>query len=332
MKLSMPIVVNGKTILDSGKSIENEGILEKVKLNGVKKIDVKGEYAEKLAKAHPDFYSNHNESISKAKESGRMRRVETADFLISLRNNHPKAPTITLLAGLDTATDIKKQLIRYFKIENTSAQISGVVEDFKKTELIVICTEDFASENIKQLKRELSKNAPKVKILAVYFSICPDFENTLCFLDNGSQLLKTCAYMAHGTQLSLDKEDYPLACSIKELNRPLVHIISESEFNNEVKSFSMSQNTIDSAFCTLETYSNIPRTALVVLRISNEKENLLEIINALRKNGLNLQKLIIIISKITQETVVAIKVLGKLKILLGDMNNPKFITYISSLK
>jgi len=331
MKLTMPIVVKGKTILDSGASIENTNILEKVKLNGVKKVDVSGDYAKKLAELYPDFYSNHNDSISQAKESGRVRRVATADFLISLRNNHPQAPTITLLAGIDSATDIKKHLISYFRIEKTSSQISGVVEGFKKTELIVINTEDFAAENIKQLKRDLSKSAPKVKILAIYFTNSPDFENTFCFVDNGSQLLKTCATMAFGKDLSMEEEDYPLACSITGLNRPLINIVSELEFKTEVQAFSMSQNKTDITFNTIESYFNIPRTDLVILRISNEKENLIELINELRKRGLNIQKLVIIISKITQETAVGIKNLGKLKVLLGDMKNPKLSTFIASL-
>ena len=83
----MPIVISGKTILDSGTSIDTENLLGKVKSNGVKKVDVSGNYASKLAELFPEFYKNHNESISQAKESGRLRRVKTADFLISLRNN-----------------------------------------------------------------------------------------------------------------------------------------------------------------------------------------------------------------------------------------------------
>lgn len=333
MIITMPIVINGKSLFDSGNAIEDQKTLDKVIQNGVKRVDVSGSYAKELAEQYPDDYKGHNDQINAAKESGRLRRVDNAEFLMKIRELEPKSPVLSICASIDYASDIKKQIISYFRIEETFSLLGqSIFNDMVKAKLLVISLDCWTEENIKQFMSQYKQKKCNFHILGIYKNKFYPVTNTLYFCDNGSQLMKACFYLTASEENTLRLKNPPYGAQITTLNRPLIQIISDFKTYDECVNFSMNYTNSDMTFHSVETYHQNPVTMLTLLYIDEIEGSLTKLLLELKQKQMNFNKLLIIISKITKDNAEEIKKLGNIKVLLGNLDNSKLKAFMMNLK
>lgn len=330
MKLSMPLVINGKTLLDSGVAIDSERMLNLVKENGVERIDVKGEYLESLSNKYPEFYNSKKEKVLEAKSSGRMKRAESADFLVKIRTSKEKVPTISICAHRDALVDIKTKLAIYFKIELISDTLGDVVQSMARSSLLIIFCDDFKDDPLREAKKNMAKLHPKIKTLGVYQNSQSIFTNSLKWLDNGAHLLKAAFISCYPEKLKEFEIEIPGSC-IPALNRSLLDIVYHGDVDG-VEQFVDGLEGFDVRLSTLDEYRHEMRSKLVLFRIDNRDNLLLENIKKNVNISKNLNKVLIIVSQISKEEALAVKAMGNVRILLGDLQNEKLFAFLLKLK
>ena len=332
MKLSMPLVVGDKTLLDSETSIDSERMLDIIKANGVKKIDVRSSYLGELAENFPEFYSLQQERLQNARNSGRIRRVENADFLHKVRQLERKAPTITIISKIDFITDIKKILSPYFQMEHVVTSIGDTVQSIARSKLVVFMSDGFTPNEQNDFKREMKKEHREVKVIAAYKEYDPGFDRGVRLQGQAmSNLLPACFFSCFPQHIGeFAKNDLP-GVRLNELSRPLLQVLVDENCSHEVDDFMEQTSSVALSIGKFDRYSFFEGTSGLLLRLKNEDSSLVKHLVEIKKLLASIPKIYVVISHVSKEEVAQLRSLGgRLNVMLGDLSTGKLHESLSA--
>jgi len=332
MKLSMPIQVGDKTLLDVDASIDNERTMDVIKANGVKKVDVKKTYLKELTESYPEFYSYQNDKLNKAKERGTESRSRAAESIVKARRIQSKAPMISILAKPSDIPDLEKVLIPYFLIEMSSSRWRDINEKVNRSKVVVIWIDGFTDEEQATIRSEAKKNHPDLRILAVYRQFYSGKLDSVKWINNGLHVFDVCFVTALPEKVSEFGLENLSGCNLASLKQPFIQILSDGNFEEEIETWleehpnlAISCESVEDAKCNSES-------RFAIVRVKNEKAQLPELFDQLRMRGFSMNKLVVIPDTISKEEIEGIKTFGRVFVMLGGIGNSKLTALVEKIK
>jgi hypothetical protein len=321
MKLSMPVIVGDKTLLDSGAVIESNRMLDVVKANGVLKLDVHKVHIPELAEKHPEFYALHNEEVAKAKELGREGRTLAAEEWSKARRLSPKAPIVSILAKSQDCPDLQGILSPYFSLEHVVNRYREISGKLSRSKALVVWVDSFTDEELRFMQMDCKKENPELKFLAVVSETYTGPWPSVRWLGNGSQVFKALFLTLFPEKFS----EFPIPMTGTHLGHstyPSLQLIACEGSIPEVDQWLTKWEG-------LSVQVHKPEEAkpwgakLTIFRFPNEQANICDHLAKLSAKGFNPQKMLIIIGKIAKEEVECLKGFGRLMVQVGTLDNEK---------
>ncbi|MBF0244415.1 MAG: hypothetical protein HQL31_03990 [Planctomycetes bacterium] len=321
----MPLMSEGKILLDSGKSIDTESMLNLVKSSGVRLIDVSSAHMEELAAQYPEFYGFHQKKLQAARSTGRQRRIQSADFIVKARELSPKPPFISVCAKNGREMDMKSQLVPYFRLEVVANTLNRTLEGIGKSDLVVIHQDDFTTDSLFQFRQQVNERSPGVKMLFVQNDQPPskDASALVRFQPDYNYLLEACYFCLYPEHWSTLRLAGVVGMRIRGLKCRLLDIIADDSLQDEIELLSDKIGHACIYPWKAQAYVYDSQSSLTILRTLNNEQSLISDIEALRKKGANLSRLLVVTSHITKEEIAPLKAIKVGGVILGDLANEK---------
>lgn len=327
----MPISMNEKILLDSGKSIDSESMLQTIRDNGIKYVDVEGKYMKELIEAYPDFYKNKVESVQSARNSGSQRRNELSLFANKAKNLRPETPMITLVGPARTLVDVRPDLMRYFKIEKACSGLVEAGSSVTASKLCVLFVDDFQDDMLVRFRRDVLKTTPEMKFIAVHQQKCvfKIFQNTFYYKFQNTDLIKAC-------YLSLYPEDFdkldapPVQRSFfVKVTRSAMNLIIDEGHEDEEDDFFEKIAELNVLVSRPSAPVVAPSATMTVVRLGNQDQAIGRVLQGLFKSGVKPATLVLVLDKITRDEVPLLKKCGLRGVALGGLNKDVLLDALS---
>jgi hypothetical protein len=330
MKLVMPVVVNGATLLDADAIIDSERILDRIINAGVKKIDVHRSYLRELAKAYPEFYEKHLEKMTAAKTSGLHQRISVAEEWGMARSLKPKAPAIGLLANPIDLPDVQALMSPYFTIGHSGQSYRELAGQWGSMKLLMVWVDGYTEDELKYMENHLKKENPDLKTLALVSAVYNGNWPSIRWLGNGIQAFRAAFLTVYPKFKDRVKMDF-YGSDLSFTSYPKLHIITDATTNREVdpwlkkwSGWSVVVNDIDEKIKRVEA-------KLTIISLENTDQDLSERLKNLAKAGVPLKRSFIVCHKIAKEEVPELKNLGRLMLQVGQVDNEKLNAVLQKL-
>ena len=330
MKLSMPVVVGDKTLLDSGASIDSEKMLERVINNGVTKIDVHKSHIRELSEKYPEFYQRHKEKVSQAKEAGQARRAQVAKDWAHCRSLVRRPPSITILAKPMHLPDTSKWLSPFFPIEHSSSSFREIADSIGRSKMIVIRLKDFGEEELDYIRTELKKGPQSIPVLAVVDSFYHGPWETVRWGSDGSAIFRAAFVGVFPEHEKSFPEGGVVAYHTESLKRPTCHFISRESSLKEADEFFDKWPGIDVRVSHVEE-AKPSQEHLTIFRCPNGDQSLLKDVKKLFDNGHDLRRMMIFVDEVNKDEVGILSKMGKLKLQLGNLQHQTLEDFLAQL-
>lgn len=332
MKLSMPITIGDKTLLDADTTIDTEKTLDVIKSNGVKKLDVKKTYLRELCDKYPEFYSFKNDRLSKAMEKGTESRYLAAEGIVKARQLSPKPPSISILAKPKDLPDLEKVLVPYFSIELATTKWREINDKRNRSKVMVIWIDSFSEEERRTIKNDAKKNHPDLKIIAVYRQFYTGPFDSVKWLDNGVHLFNACFISAFPDKVEEFGVNNLTGVHLNHIKKPFIQLLSDGNFEDELSEWMTANSEIDVTCENIDESKFNPDSRFALVRVKNDNAKLPDIFNQLKNQGFGFMKMVVIPENINKEEIEGIKSLGRVFVMIGGIANPKLTALIDKIK
>jgi hypothetical protein len=322
MKLSMPVVVGDKVLLDSGAQIETDKILDTVRANGVLKLDVHKSHIPELAEKYPEFYGKHGEEIAKAKQSGRLGRVKSADEWSKARKLRPKAPVLSLIARPQDLPDLKKLLMPYFPIEMEGSRYREMSGRFSRSKMLVVWVDGFTKDELQFMAQDSKKENPDMKFLAITSSFYQGPWDVVRWMDHGLHVFRA-VFSGFYPEQHNEFETKLIGSSLQKVGLPSVHVISDDESMKSVDQWLENWEGLGARVTHVNESQPLSNMTLVMAYFSNGDQKLPEKLKTLFSKGFSSQKTLVVVDKIDKSEVEPLKAFGRLMLQMGGLENDK---------
>lgn len=322
MKLSIPVVVGDKTLLDAGAVISSENLLDKVKANGVTKLDVHKAHIRELSEKYPEFYGNQGEAVAKAKESGRQKRVALAEEWAMARKLNPRAPFVTLLAGNKDLPDLSKLLVPYFQVEQEGSRFREVADKITRSKLILLWVDGFTSEKLSFIRNHLKNELDHIGVLAISRDFTPSHWPSVRWLRAGESVFRAAFLSIYPVHAEAFSASSLAGVSLPAIKKPVVQIISHGPIVGEADEIVEAYPGIDFRVFPFEE-AKFKDALFAIYRAQNKDQNLIAELKELFGRGYPPGKLLIAIETLSNEELVALSKVGKLLVQVGPFLSQK---------
>lgn len=329
----MPVVVGETTLLDSGKAIDSEKMLERVRSAGVTRLDIDRLYLDELIQNNPGHYEKIKAAVQQEVDHNRRNRAQSADFVVKARQAVPRPPCVSIAGASAHISEMKELLIRYFRIEQVQTGLESLKAGLAKTELTIIFTDDFSDDRLLPVVRELQKTDSRMKFLAVYEKAVPKdfFENRYRFSHSHPSLIEACFFCLYPRHY-LEFNSPPIFnARIKALFRPLLHLILSDNLREEQDVFLDGLKGMGLITHHLDNFYPEPEAVLVLLRIKNDGGELVPLLQTIQKSGVLLKRVVVLVDRLEKEELAGLKNHQPGALILGGLSHEKLTNLLGKL-
>ena len=330
MKLSMPVVVGDKVLLDSGSQIDSDRAMDLMRANGVKKLDVHKAHIPELAKNFPEFYGKHGDEIARARESGRIGRVQAAEEWGKARKLNPKPPVISLVARAQDLHDLKRVLVPYFGIEHETSRYREISGKLSRSKMIVVWVDGFTKDELSFMNSDAKKENPDLKFMAITASTYDGPWATVRWLDQGTQVFKA-VFLGFFPEHEKEFEHPLTGAFLPALKFPKIHWITDAASIDDLDEWILKWEGLGSVVHDITATEPVSGAILTIFYFKNEDAQLAEKLKVLFQKKFNPQKVLIVLDKLSKEEVVELKNFGRLMLQLGGLGNEKLSELIKKI-
>ena len=330
MKLSMPIVVGDKTLLDAGASIDSEKILQRVINNGVEKVDVHKSHIGELSREYPEFYQRHRDQVSQAKEEGQAKRAQVAQDWAHCRTLVRRPPSITLLAKGLFLADSSKWLSPFFPFEHSTSSFREIENSLGRSKMIVIRLNGFGDEELSYIRASLKKAQHQIPVLAIVDDFYSGPWDTVRWGKDGSSVFRATFFRLFPEHASSFPSGGISGYHSDTLKRPSFHLITRESSVKEADAFFEEWPGIDVRVSHVDDASP-SQDHVTIFRCPNNDQSLLKDVKTLHDKGHDLQRLMILIDEVNKEEVSLLTKMGRLRLQLGKLDHPSLQDILKQL-
>jgi hypothetical protein len=322
MKLSMPVVFGDKVLMDSGSQIDTDRAMELICANGVKKLDVHKSHIPELAKKHPEFYGKHGDEIAKAKESGRIGRIQAANEWGEARKLNPKAPVVSLVARAQDLPDLKRVLVPYFGIEHETSRYRDISGSLSRSKMIVVWVDGFTKDELSFMNSDARKENPDIKLIAITALTYDGPWPTVRWLEHGTQVFKG-VFLCFFTQYEKAFEHPLTGAYLPALKAPKIHWVTDPSSVHVLDQWLLRWEGLGAVVHDSSAMEPVSGAMLTIFYFKNEGANLAEKLKDIFLKNFNPQKVLIVIDHLSKEEVIELKSFGRLMLQMGGLGNDK---------